>query len=276
MKTHSPALCALAMLVSCTSVQGTQEAKRIEASVEPPAVRCAAGYETLESGACLAVPEGSDARTPIVMFLHGMFPDDHPEAELEIEARLGRLATAQGFSILALRGELGLCDWSADFVRWRCWPNHAQQKPKGGELLRGLAPHFRAVSRRLRTNRVEPFVMGFSNGAYFASFIAADTKLPVRGYAVLHGGPLEPAVFRAERAAPSLLISAEDDRAQKPRMDKLHELMNRDGWPHEYQTRAGGHELTDADIDRTLAFFAQSASSGTSDSGASVVAPAAN
>ncbi|MBX7113216.1 MAG: hypothetical protein K1X64_02690 [Myxococcaceae bacterium] len=217
---------------------------------------CAAGFESLESGACLAVPPGAGAQTPVVMFLHGMYPEDAPAAELDIEARLAKLAVAHGFSVLVFRGELGLCDWSADFAHWRCWPSQAKQKAKAGELLVKLGAHFRAVSARLKLSPVRPFVMGFSNGGFFAALLAAETKLDVRGFGILHGGPVEPAVFLAERAVPSLLISAAGDQWQGPKMKRLHQLMEQGGWAHTYEVRAGEHQLTDADIEQTLLFFA--------------------
>jgi poly(3-hydroxybutyrate) depolymerase len=216
---------------------------------------CPQEFELLESGACLAVPPDLGSQTPLILYLHGMYAVDQPEEELAIEARVGRAAKAHGFAVLAPRGELGLCDWSAEFLRWRCWPNQAQQKPKAGEILLGLGPLFRATSKRTGIAAVKPFVLGFSNGAFFAALIAADTQLPVRGFAIFHGGPVEPTTFQANRAVPSLLVAAADDPWQKPKMDRLHNLMNEGGWPNKYEIRSGKHELTDTDIVKALAFF---------------------
>lgn len=185
-----------------------------------------------------------------------MYRADAPSAELDIEERLARAATARGFAVLAPRGKLGLCDWSTELAGWRCWPNTARQKPRAGELLVELGAHYRHTRARLHSRKVHPFVLGFSNGGFFAALIAAETKLDARGFAIAHGGPVEPASFDPARAVPTLLIAADGDRWQRPKMDTLHTLLDQAGWKHTYQTRGGEHALLDQDIQAALDFFA--------------------
>jgi predicted esterase len=100
------------------------------------------------------------------------------------------------------------------------------------------------------------FLLGFSNGAYFAGLLATRGLFDADAVAIAHGGPVDP-LGAPGRAVPLLLLSADDDFAQD---DMIHfdAELTREHWPHDSYARSGVHGLTDEDIDVALAFFARS------------------
>ena len=200
------------------------------------------------------MPSGVGKDTPLVLYLHGMYPPDAPQQAHAQERRLAAQAEGLGVAVLAPRGLPGLCDWSPEFSHWLCWPTAQRQLPRVQEILDRLAPQLRHTSARLGRSSMSPVVVGYSNGGFFATVIASHTRLPVSGYAILHGGGVEPMLFPEERMAPVLLVAAEDDAAQAPRMKALHARLDEAGWPHEFGIRPGGHALSDEDLVRALTF----------------------
>lgn len=82
----------------------------------------------------------------------------------------------------------------------------------------------------------------------------ADVALS-RGYAVLHGGPIDPVIFERSSPLPVLLVAAEDDTYQRSMMERLRGLTAEQLPPPVFALRPGGHMMTDWDVAVTLAFF---------------------
>ena len=61
------------------------------------------------------------------------------------------------------------------------------------------------------------FLLGFSNGAYFASLIAERALMPFDAIAIAHGGPVDVGADAPRRDTPDLLMTADDD-ASDPEM----------------------------------------------------------
>jgi len=205
--------------------------------------------------ACFAAPRGADETTPVVIYLHGMFPSDYPEQSLQAQRELAAVTTARGFALLVPRGRLGLCDFRPELRRWYCWPSTARAAPLAGEIALEWEPLWRALDDRLGKpdKPRRRFVLGYSNGGFFAALLAARGDVPFDGYAIAHAGPVEPAWFDPAGPAPVLLLSAE---GQSPLMESLHARLGEAGWAHEYRVRPGPNALTDRDIEDALAFFA--------------------
>src|SRR5204862_493138 len=76
---------------------------------------------------------------------------------------------------------------------------------------------------------------------------------PAQAYAIVNGGPLEPAQ-KSSKPVPLMLLSAQDD-AQVPKMKELHDGLAKVGWPHAFCTRPGAHPLAREDIEASVRFF---------------------
>ena len=231
--------------------------ERAEAPVEPsptnePAADwCAPGYEPI-GGGCLALATSAPAPQPLLVYLHGRYARDVASEEVDRQQRLGATATARGFAVLALRGRLGQCS-SADLAEWFCWPSNEQNQDRAAAVIATWAAALEEAHRRARSKT--RFVLGFSNGAYFATLLATRGIFQAAGFVIAHGGPVEP-VRAPTDPAPLLLLSADDDIAQDD-MIRLDGELTREHWPHDSYARGGAHGLTNGDIDAALTFFAR-------------------
>jgi poly(3-hydroxybutyrate) depolymerase len=131
--------------------------------------------------------------------------------------------------------------------------------------LVALGAPLRETRLRLGAESVRPYVFGFSNGGYFAAMLASETQMKFAGLGIAHAGIVDGAKFDSSRAVPTILVSADGDTHQKPRMDKLHLYLDGKGWPHKYVVRPGEHGLTEADIKLVISFFADAAVAGSSE-----------
>jgi len=161
-------------------------------------------------------------------------------------------AGALGFAVLALRGRLDQCT-APELATWYCWPSNETNADAGAEFVGGWAASLAAAQER--AGSPGRFLLGFSNGGYFAGLIATRGLLDVDAVVVAHGGPVEP--VHALRAAPPLLLLSADDDVAQDEMIRFDEELSREHWAHDGYARGGGHGLTDGDIDAALTFFSR-------------------
>jgi predicted esterase len=215
----------------------------------PVANWCAPGYEPI-AGGCLALSASAEAPQPVIVYLHGRYAHDATTEEVDRQRRLGATATARGFAVLALRGRLGECT-AAELAQWYCWPSNEHNEEGASAVVASWAGALEEAHRRARSKT--QYVLGFSNGAYFAGLLATRGLLDADAFVVVCGGPVEP-VRAVPRTPPLLLLSADDDIDQDD-MIRLDGELTREHWPHDSYARAGAHGLTDTDIDESLTFF---------------------
>jgi poly(3-hydroxybutyrate) depolymerase len=220
-------------------------------SEPPPADWCAPGYEPLPGG-CLAESGSAPGPRPLLIYLHGRYAQDRADEETDRQRRLAARATGHGLVVLALRGQLGACN-SPELISWFCWPSNERNAGGAGALV-GSWSSVLAEAHRRAGSRTR-FVLGFSNGGYFAGLLATRGLLEADAFVIAHGGPVDP-IRKRERPPPLLLLSADDDVAQDD-MILLDRELTRERWPHDSYARAGAHALADEDIDAAVAFFAR-------------------
>lgn len=218
-----------------------------------PADWCAPQFEPIPGGGCLAaLREGGPAQS-LIVYLHGRYARHAAVEEIDRQSRLAERATARGFAVLALRGGLGACS-APELADWFCWPNGDPNADAAIAVVQTWAEPI-ARAHQLTGARAR-YLLGFSNGGYFAGLVAARGLVEVDALVVAHGGPVEP--VRALRSKPPvLLLSADDDVAQDD-MIRFDALLVRERWAHDAYARPGAHGLTDGDIDSALTFFLRS------------------
>lgn len=217
---------------------------------------CAPGLEPIAGEGCFAAARVPTSPPQLIVYLHGRYERSAVSDELDRQHRLAARATAHGFSVLALRGRIGECTvTSPDLVTWYCWPSNEHTAHDARPFVDAWAPALHAAERRAGPG-AKRFVLGFSNGAFFAGLLAVGGFFDASAFAVANGGTVEP-VHAAGRKPPMLLLSADSDESQDG-MIQFDAELTREAWPHEVYARAGGHALLDPDIEAVLTFFTRS------------------
>lgn len=232
------------LLLLCSAVPG------------PAALHCPEGFEPLGTDACLAAPPKLLNPDKVVVYFHGMLG---PAADWTRDTHefklLGAEATRRGYALIALRGEQGLCFWGRDVAGYFCWPSASSQLDDVGRILVRLGTILPKVSERLGSKLGAPFYAGFSNGGFFVSLIASDTRAAARGYAVIHAGGVTAQHFPKDHSTPTILIGAASDSLQLPTMKRLNQAMKDSGWNPILTIREGTHEVIASDTTALFDFF---------------------
>lgn len=97
------------------------------------------------------------------------------------------------------------------------------------------------------------YVLGFSNGGYFAGLLAERGWFDAGAFAIARGGPVEPVKPTGWKAP--ILLTLSDGDPSHDEMVKLDDELARADWPHERFVAHGGHALPDSDIKAAIAFF---------------------
>jgi predicted esterase len=220
----------------------------------PPALGleawCGSGLTAIPSGGCLAVPRELGTSVPLLLYLHGRYSPKTVDEELVRQARVARLGTAKGFAVLAMRGVQGECTQEELADTW-CWPSNPRRLADAPAFVERLQSAIAAVRAGLGPG--PNVLLGFSNGAYFATLIATRSLGGFDAIAIAHGGPVPPT--HAEGKKPPLLLITADDDLSDGEMRQLDAELTREHWGHEMVAREGGHELPDWDVDMALRFF---------------------
>jgi dienelactone hydrolase len=212
---------------------------------------CADGLSPVNGNGCFASPPGSAKDTPLILYLHGIYDQRADADEMDRQRRLAKFATQRGFAVLALRGLEGGCSPEPEFATKWCWPSNERTAARAPETVGEWKPALRAAARAGAGGR--RYVLGFSNGGFFAGLLAVRALFDADAFVVGNAGPVEP-VHALGTKPPLLLMSADDDASQDGMM-RLDDELTREGWLHENYARAGTHELTDDEIDAALTFF---------------------
>jgi predicted esterase len=231
-------------------VLATRRAKPTPLGDPSSADWCASGYVPIPGNGCFAGV--TSPRAPLVVYLHGMYAPSGADDEAERQARLARLANERGVAVLALRGRQGQC--LAENVReWWCWPSNERNASDGPGVVASWNVALANAEARIEGRPAKRWLLGFSNGAYFAGIIALKALLPFDAVAIAHAGPTDP-VTRQPSMPPILLVTADEDLAVTSMM-RFDVLLSSVNWPHAIVTRDGGHDLTEHDVTMALTFF---------------------
>jgi poly(3-hydroxybutyrate) depolymerase len=210
---------------------------------------CPEHFEPGPSDTCFAIPEKAGKDTPVLVYLHGMY-QGHGSPE---EWAAVSIALQRGFAVVIPRGKRGLCAWRAEFKDHYCWPQDAEDvqamKSVVGEWERVLWQ----VDALLEGGSHKRYVLGSSNGGFFASYLATHTLFPGQAYAVVNGGPMGVPAAKAKPVPVMLLASPDGETAST--MKELHETLSKGSWTHGFCPRPGGTSLTADDVEAAVRFF---------------------
>ncbi|MDB4945351.1 MAG: hypothetical protein JWP97_4885 [Labilithrix sp.] len=219
---------------------------------------CPEGFEVGPQDTCFAVPETTTRDTPVLVYLHGMYVG-HGSAD---EWKLVHSAIDKGFAVVVPRGKRGLCAWKEELKDHFCWPQESEDPQAFKNVVAEWDRVLWQVDAILEGGSHKRYVLGYSNGGFFAEYLAAHDLFPAQAYAIVNGGSLPGAMSKPAKAAPMMLVAAEGDSDQAPKMKELHDGLAKAGWLHAYCTRPGAHPLASQDLDASLRFFKHDAEGG--------------
>jgi poly(3-hydroxybutyrate) depolymerase len=211
---------------------------------------CPDGFESGPQDTCFAIPDAHDAKTPVLVYLHGMYEGHGSAAEWAVV----REATKRGFAVIIPRGKRGLCSWRAELKDHFCWPNEIDDPHPFKSIVAEWDRVLWQVDALLEGGTHKRYVLGFSNGGSFAEYLATQGTFPAQAYAVINGAALvSPSPSKASRPAPMLLVTS-------PAAEDVSKMKDLHGsWTHAWCTRPGEHALDAADVDAALRFFKRDA-----------------
>lgn len=227
---------------------------------------CAPELEALGGGACYVAPKKHAANEPktLVLFLHSLV-GARGNWQWEQQRTLARVGERSGMSVLMPRGRLGIGPGRKADV-W-AWPtSHASEQTVEPEIHAEWAELRKEVTRR-HGEFERTFVMGFSNGAYYATSLAVRAQIDADGYAVFAGGSgsrwiAARARATTKRRAPIFIGYGTRDAARHDAR-ALANLLGRLKWPHRVRSADVGHTVTNDQLDRAVAFLKEASSSKT-------------
>jgi poly(3-hydroxybutyrate) depolymerase len=211
---------------------------------------CPEGFEVGPSDTCFAVPERTTKDTPVIVYLHGMYAG-HGSAE---EWNLVRSVITKGFAVVVPRGKRGLCAWKEELKDHFCWPQETEDPQAFKNVVADWDRVLWQVDAIMEGGPHKRYVLGYSNGGFFAEYLAAHAMFPAQAYAIVNGGPLGPQV-KPPKPVPLLLVAADGDPDQGPKMKELHDGLAKVGWLHAFCTRPGQHPLAAQDVEASVHFF---------------------
>lgn len=213
---------------------------------------CSAGWIGLDDHTCFHVPETALRGAPILYVLHGaMAPDSLP---VDLQATAAEAAEALGAVAVFPRGRPGLCTWDPSVETYSCWPTRRETVDTAAPAL--LEEWMRAealMERILGGTFGGRYVMGFSNGGYFASYVALEGLVAVDGAALVGAGRMviEEHLFSEERPPIYIAVGELELASTIASAENLADVLTQHGWEHELVVHPErGHEIHADDFSR--------------------------
>lgn len=259
---HLGASLAAALPLACADRPSTVSAAEPEpaafAFVETPAPIapakldpwCGEGFAALTDGTCFVAPDRLADPPSIVFFTHGiMAPGAAPSAEL---SAVREAASAHGFVAALPRGEPGLCTWSPEVATHLCWPTRRETvDAEATKILRRFKDAEAQIEKARGVTFARRYLIGFSNGGYFAAYLGLEGLLAMDGVGVVGAGRTTIDESRLARRRPPFYVAVGEDEADFTQRDAEHlaSVLSLRQWPVEYVVHyARGHALEADDL----------------------------
>ena len=180
-----------------------------------------------------------------------MMPPGSPPTTMQ---RLTReAADRHGFIALFPRGRQGLCSWDPSVEDWWCWPtSRANVDAHAAGFVAQWDASAALIESILSVSIVEHYLLGFSNGGYFSSYIALEDLWPNQGAGLVAAGrwSVDPSLFPAIRPPFYIAVGALDTEGVKNSAQNLAWILYTEGWPRQYVEHPGrGHSIAGDDFD---------------------------
>lgn len=206
---------------------------------------CSEGWIGLDDHTCFHVPASAARDAPVLYVLHGMMPPD--TLPVGLQAIAAEAADALGFVAVFPRGQQGLCVWDPSVQLHWCWPTRRETVDTAAPAL--LDEWMRAealLQQVLGATFRRRYVMGFSNGGYFASYIGLEGLLALDGAGLVGAGRsvIEQELFSQARPPIHLAVGELETAGVIASAENLADMLTQHGWEHALVTHPDrGHEI---------------------------------
>lgn len=216
---------------------------------------CGEGYAAIDDATCFYAPADVTASPGVLLFLHGMLPPDASAATMMALAR--GAADTHGVVVLFPRGEPGLCSWDASVEDWYCWPtSRAAVDAHAAAMVARFDAATALLEDHLGVDLSARHLLGFSNGGYFASFLALEGWwAPLTGAGLVAAGRafVDTSLLSTDRPPMYIAVGALDIQTVQDSAHNLAYVLSLEAWPHDLVIHPdSGHQLSAADF--TLAW----------------------
>jgi predicted esterase len=212
-----------------------------------------------EGDVCFA-PLAADAapsRRTVVIFLHGLL-DDGAGWQLGMQRGMAAAGRRLGFSVLAPRGRNGLGPGRR--VDQVGWPTSEALRAEHEDAMLAKIDRARLAAEASQGAPFdEVFLMGFSNGAYYAASLALRGRLlDVDGYALFAGGSAATRPSASGKARkPMFLGIASKDRTTVKSGRELARALRKLRWPSRAVEAPVGHTVADKHLSGSIRWLRQ-------------------
>lgn len=251
-------LAGLILLSSVFVVPGGARAGDEEAKPKPATAWCDESLETLDDDICYEPGKIDEDRPPtLVIFLHGLV-DANTTWQHQQQKGFALYAKRWGFAMIAPAGRAGIGPKRRDDQIG--WPtSETAREGVEDDLIASWRRARETIEKRTGKKFERVFVMGFSNGAYYATSLALRGKLDdVDGYAVFAGGSAFPGAERLAKATkarkPVFVGVASKDSTAKD-ATSLVKLLKKLGWPHKSISNKVGHVVAEQQLEAAVAYL---------------------
>jgi predicted esterase len=216
---------------------------------------CTEGWTGLDDHTCFFVPDTITTPTSVLYFLHGMM---QPDSIAKTAQKLARDAAQEhGFIAVFPRGRQGLCAWADEVKDWWCWPSsRTAVDASAGEILKEWSDSEALLGDILDVSFTRRYVLGFSNGGYFAAYIGLEGLLATDGIGVVGAGRanIDESLMPAESTPFYIAVGELEIASTKAGAQNLAYVLDKHGWPHDLVIHAGqGHSVNASDFDNACA-----------------------
>jgi predicted esterase len=134
-----------------------------------------------------------------------------------------------------------------------CWPTNQQAvDAESAALFAEWKDAEARIEDAIGARLSRRYVLGFSNGGYFAAFLSVEALFPIDGAGVVGAGRTFVDESLTGAARPPFYIAVGANEAESTRRDAEHlaSVLSLRGFPTEYVVHAGrGHELREDDLE---------------------------
>jgi predicted esterase len=234
-----------------------EESAPAEGAAPPTAAAsdwCSADVETLPNNVCYAKgPNKDPKRRTLVIFLHGL-TEDGAGWQHSLQKGMAIAGKRLDFSALMPRGRNGVGPGRKQSTI--AWPGGEEvRKLYEDEVIKEWFDAKAEIEKKEGAPFDEVFVMGFSNGAYYASSLALRGRLDVDGYAVFAGGSSGSGAGKHTKNRQPLFVGVATKDATAKKGKELAKTLGSLKWPHRVDSRPVGHVVADGQLDRAVEYL---------------------